>query len=56
VDLAADVRQRAARLAQDGWSGPARDDFDAGLAALQRAAADLADDLRRTAAELLAGD
>lgn len=52
VDAAADARARAAAAAQRGWRGPARDAFDADLARVQAEAADLAADLRRTAAAL----
>lgn len=52
VEAAADVRARAAAAAQAGWCGPARDRFDAELAALQREAAHLAADLRSRAAAI----
>ena len=49
VDVAADARQAAATVAQREWRGPARDDFDVALAAVQREAVDLVADLRATA-------
>lgn len=52
VDDAANVRSRAASAAQAGWHGPARDAFDDDLAAIQREAAALVDDLLTTAASL----
>lgn len=53
VDAAADARAAAASTARDGWAGPARDDFDADVAALQREATHLAADLRTAAAVLV---
>ena len=52
VDLAADARHAAAVVAQREWRGPARDDFDVALAAVQREATDLAADLRATAGSI----
>jgi hypothetical protein len=49
VDAAAETRQRAAVEAQREWRGPARDEFDVGLARVQGEAVDLAADLRAMA-------
>ena len=52
VDHAAEVRADTAAVAQREWRGPARDDFDVGLAGVQGEAVDLAADLRSTAAAI----
>ena len=49
VDHAAEVRAATALVAQQEWRGPARADFDVGLASVQGEAGDLAADLRATA-------
>jgi len=54
IDGAAEARRGAALVAQRAWRGPAREAFDADLSRLQREAADLAADLRATAASLQA--
>jgi hypothetical protein len=54
VDHAAEVRHDTAVVAQREWRGPARDDFDVGLAAVQGEALDLAVDLRLTAGAIAA--